>query len=115
MSFPGLSGFKEGITHVVTSIVISLLINTIPPLFHVDPNWIIFLNITYAIINLVLIIQLTREGYFYLIGWIIGVLFLVYSGILGTNLIGIIELMIDIAIPIIAIILKHFVLQEDDF
>lgn len=108
-------GIGDSIRHVVYMILISVLINTIITLFLKNSGYEIYFSIISALVSILLIFTLTKMGYAYLIGWILGIILLIYGGILGTGLITTVELIIDIAIPIAAIVLKLFVLPKNEY
>lgn len=52
------------------------------------------------VIVIVMILTLTKSGFIYLAGWIVGVVFLIQSGLLNTGYLGITEIIIDLVAPL---------------
>lgn len=108
-------GMGDSVRHMVYMIIISVLINTVLTLFLKNSGYEIYFSIISALFSVLLIFTLTKMGYAYIIGWILGIILLIYGGILGTGLITAVELIIDIAIPIVAIVLKLFILPRNEY
>lgn len=101
-------GIRDSIQHVIGGVVISAMSNAFIASGLLNSSYALYFGLLNVTMVAVLIIKLPKMGFIYLAGWLIGIELLVQGGLLGTGLIGTAELIIDLGIPIGAVVLKIF-------
>lgn len=101
-------GMNDSVQHVFGGIIYAAIVNVIIGSKLVSPNYTLYFGLLNAVLIAALVLALGKRGIIYLIGWLIGIGLLVYGGILGTGLIGLSELIIDLGIPLGFIGLKIY-------
>jgi len=105
-----IDGIKESITHIVLGIILSVIPSTLILTGIVSSNFSFLFGVINAVIVIAMILILTKSGFIYLAGWIIGVVFLIQGGLVNTGYIGITELIIDLGAPLGIAGLKAYLL-----
>ncbi len=108
-------GKDDAIRHIVYGVVYTAIINVIIASKLIPPSYTIYFGLANALIMVILIFTLGTRGTVYLIGWLVGVGLLIYGGILGTGLISIWELAIDLGIPMGFIGLKVYIWYKSEY
>ena len=96
----GNQGARDAIQHVIYGIVLMAILNALIAAGFIS-HWFAILATVFnvGLIVTALFLLGMRSG-IYLVGWAIGILILLYGGILNTGLIGTIEMAIYLVVPL---------------
>lgn len=93
-------GARNAIQHVIYGIVITAILNSLITTGLIN-HWFAILATVFNVgLTVAALFMLGQRSGIYLGGWIIGILILLYGGLLNTGLIGTIEMTIYIVVPL---------------
>lgn len=93
-------GARNAIQHVIYGIVITAILNSLITTGLINHWFAILVTVFNVSLIVAALFMLGQRSGIYLGGWIIGILILLYGGLLNTGLIGTIEMAIYIVVPL---------------